>query len=43
MTILLILEALIAAVQELDWEGSKSRVEELEEIFDQTRLFRKFI
>jgi DNA-binding MurR/RpiR family transcriptional regulator len=43
VTILLILEALIAAVQELDWEGSKSRVEELEEIFDQTRLFRKFI
>ena len=41
--ILFIVEALIAAVQELAWESSKSRMEELEDIFDSTRLFRKFV
>ncbi len=43
MVILAIVEALIAAVQELDWDDSKNRMERLEEIFDQTRLFRKFV
>lgn len=41
--ILLIVEALIGAVQELAWDKSKSRMQELEEIFDSTRLFRKFV
>ena len=41
--ILLIVEALIAATQELAWDATRSRMEELEEIFDSTRLFRKFV
>ena len=37
-----IVEALIAAVQSENWEETKTRVNALEELFDQTRLFRKF-
>lgn len=40
--ILFVVEALIAAVQEANWEESESRLRTLEEIFDKTRLFRKF-
>lgn len=39
---LLLSETLIAAVQNLDWPRTKDRMERLEEMFDQTRLFRKF-
>lgn len=39
---LLLIETLIAAVQEKRWGTSRSRVEALEEMFDRTRLFRKF-
>ena len=39
---LLLTETLIAAVQNLDWTGTKRRMERLEEMFDHTRLFRKF-
>lgn len=42
IALMLIAEALIAAVQEQVWEQSRGRMEELEEIFDRTRLFRKF-
>lgn len=38
-----ILEAIISAVQSLSWESSKDRMEELEELFEKTRLFRKFV
>ncbi|MEM9576692.1 MAG: MurR/RpiR family transcriptional regulator [Pseudomonadota bacterium] len=41
-TTLLLVETLISAVQEVDWAGTKERMEELEEMFDQTKLFRKF-
>jgi len=41
-TTLLLVETLISAVQGLDWNGAKERMEELEEMFDQTKLFRKF-
>lgn len=42
-TILALCEALIAAIQEADWERSKTRMESLDAIFDRTRLFRKFV
>ncbi len=38
-----ILEAIISAVQSQSWERSKARMEELEELFGKTRLFRKFV
>ncbi|MBD3663921.1 MurR/RpiR family transcriptional regulator [Sulfitobacter aestuariivivens] len=41
-TTMLLVESMISAVQTLDWEKTKDRMEELEDIFDQTRLFRKF-
>lgn len=41
-TPLLLVETMISAVQNLNWVDTKDRVEELEKMFDQTRLFRKF-
>lgn len=41
-TTMLLVETMIASVQDLHWEGTKERMEELEDMFDQTRLFRKF-
>ncbi len=38
-----ILEAIISAVQSQSWESSKDRMEELEALFEKTRLFRKFV
>lgn len=38
----LVIEALIAQVQEKDWDTTQARIEELEEMFDRTRFFRKF-
>ena len=38
-----ILEAIISAVQNQSWERSKDRMEELEDLFGKTRLFRKFV
>ncbi len=40
---LFILEALIAAVQDADWEETRERMKTLDELFDRTRLFRKFV
>lgn len=40
---LLLIEAIIAQVQELIWPSAKQRIEELESMFDDTRLFRKFV
>lgn len=42
VAILLLVEALIAEVQALTWDRSKSRMQELESMFDRTGLFRKF-
>lgn len=39
---LFIVEALIAAVQTATWKETKKRMNALEELFDQTKLFRKF-
>ena len=36
-------EALIAAVQNGTWKETKQRMKTLEELFDQTKMFRKFI
>lgn len=41
LAINLIVEALIAEVQTRRWEKAKGRIEELEEMFRSTRLFRK--
>ncbi len=40
--LLSLVETLIAALQERVWDTSRARVERLEEMFDATRLFRKF-
>ncbi|WP_299698871.1 MurR/RpiR family transcriptional regulator [uncultured Tateyamaria sp.] len=41
-TIMLLVETMISAIQSLNWEATKERVENLEDMFDQTKLFRKF-
>jgi DNA-binding MurR/RpiR family transcriptional regulator len=43
VAIMLLVETLIAAVQELGWSESETRMKALEEMFDRTRLFRKFV
>ncbi len=42
VTPLLLLETMISTVQNLTWGNSKERMETLENMFDQTKLFRKF-
>jgi DNA-binding MurR/RpiR family transcriptional regulator len=41
-TLMLLVESMIAAVQNADWDHTKERMERLEDMFDQTKLFRKF-
>lgn len=41
--LLLLSETLIAAVQECCWETARDRMSDLEAIFDETRIFRKFV
>ncbi|MFG5381240.1 MurR/RpiR family transcriptional regulator [Yoonia sp. R2-816] len=41
-TTLLLVETMISTVQNLNWDETKARMEELEDMFDQTKLFRKF-
>lgn len=41
-TTMLLVETMISAVQDLNWDQTKHRMEELEDLFDQTKLFRKF-
>lgn len=41
--ILFIAEALIAAIETRTWETTRARMNALEELFDKTRLFRKFV
>lgn len=43
LPLMLILECTIAAVQEILWETVKERTDALENAFDETKLFRKFI
>ena len=40
---MLIVETMIACVQDRMWNVTSDRMEELEKLFDRTRLFRKFI
>lgn len=40
---LFIIETIIAAVQTETWDDTKGRMKSLEELFDQTKMFRKFI
>ncbi|MHA1546242.1 MAG: MurR/RpiR family transcriptional regulator [Alphaproteobacteria bacterium] len=40
---LFIVEAVIAAVQNATWDETKDRMKTLEELIDQTRMFRKFV
>ncbi|WP_426416215.1 MurR/RpiR family transcriptional regulator [Aestuariirhabdus sp. LZHN29] len=42
VVILFVMEALIAGVQSRIWDESKERMGELETLFDETRLFKKF-
>jgi DNA-binding MurR/RpiR family transcriptional regulator len=42
VTPLLLLETMISTVQNLTWGNTKDRMEALEDMFDQTKLFRKF-
>lgn len=39
---MLLVETMISAVQDMLWDDTKHRMERLEDMFDQTRLFRKF-
>jgi len=41
-TMQLLTETVISAVQDINWADTKDRVEQLEDMFDRTRLFRKF-
>ncbi|WP_372834171.1 MurR/RpiR family transcriptional regulator [Puniceibacterium confluentis] len=41
-TPLLLVETMISAVQALLWDDTRRRMETLEEMFDQTKMFRKF-
>lgn len=41
-TTLLLVETMISSVQNLNWDKTKDRMEKLEDMFDQTKLFRKF-
>ena len=43
VVILLIIEALIAAAQTATWAQTKNRMKFLEDLFDQTKMFRKFV
>ncbi len=38
-----IIEALIAAVHNNNWDANKERLKTLEDLFDETRLFKKFV
>ncbi len=43
MMTLFIVEAIIAAVQNETWEDTRERMNSLEDLFDKTRLFKKFV
>lgn len=42
VAIMIIVEALIASIQEKNWKSSKQRIEKLETMFGKTKLFRRF-
>lgn len=40
--LMVVIETMIASIQDNTWPTTSSRMEDLEELFDKTRLFRKF-
>lgn len=42
VTLMLLLETVIADVQERTWDSTRQRMQSLEDMFDRTRFFRKF-
>ncbi|MGJ8584732.1 MAG: hypothetical protein ACSHXD_11605 [Marinosulfonomonas sp.] len=42
VAMMMIIEAIIADVQDQRWDDSKDRIEELESMFGKNRLFRNF-
>lgn len=42
VTTMLLIETMISSVQNTHWDDTKARTEALEDMFDQTKLFRKF-
>ncbi|WP_169570018.1 MurR/RpiR family transcriptional regulator [Sneathiella limimaris] len=42
VAVLLLLEAMIAKIQQTDWKQTKKRISDLEDLFDRTTFFRKF-
>jgi DNA-binding MurR/RpiR family transcriptional regulator len=42
LAIMFIVEALIAQIQAMRWDESHSRIEELEAMFNTTKVFRNF-
>ena len=42
IALMLLSEMILAEVQERDWDRTRARMERLEDMFDRTRLFRKF-
>ncbi len=43
VVVMLFCETLVAAVEDMTWERTRARMKELEELFDATRIFRKFV
>lgn len=43
IALMLLSETLVAAVQETEWERTRARMGALEEMFDATKIFRKFV
>ena len=43
VAMMLLSETLVAAVEDTTWERTRARMNELEELFDATRIFRKFV
>ncbi len=43
VAMMLLSETLVAAVEDATWERTRARMNELEELFDATRIFRKFV
>lgn len=43
VVIMFIIEAMIAAIENENWDETKNRMKTLENLFDETKLFRKFV
>ncbi|HHB81416.1 MAG TPA: MurR/RpiR family transcriptional regulator, partial [Aliiroseovarius sp.] len=43
VVVMLFSETMVAAIENRTWERARGRMNELEELFDATRIFRKFV